>query len=102
MNHSKSNLRVAVVSTGTRLSVVRSDDNSGEGGGNGDSEEATVNNGISKGSADGLKIATSIKGHNPLSDGEHTAKVGLISKTGEGAITSVKSDDVITDHTSAE
>lgn len=41
-----------------------SDDNSGEGGGNGDSEEVIANNGTLKGSVDGSKTVILTKGYN--------------------------------------
>lgn len=98
MNYLKFNFWVVVVLMGMCLFVVCSDDNSGEGGGNGDSEEVIVNNGILKGSVDGLKIVILIKGYNFFFDGEYIVKVGFILKIGEGVIISVKSDDVIIDY----
>lgn len=43
-----------------------SDDNSGEGGGNGDSEEVIANNGTLKGSVDGSKTVILTKGYKLL------------------------------------
>ena len=48
-----------------------SDDNSGEGGGNGDSEEVIANNGTLKGSVDGSKTVIMTKGYNFALDGEY-------------------------------
>ena len=57
-----------------------SDDNSGEGGGNGDSEEVIANNGTLKGSVDGSKTVILTKGYNFSLDGEYIVKAGSTLK----------------------
>lgn len=75
-----------------------SDDNSGEGGGNGDSEEVIANNGTLKGSVDGSKTVILTKGYNFSLDGEYIVKAGSTLKIGEGVTISAKSDDATIDY----